>query len=70
MTMLADQDDEVHFSGVCVKHDYASGVTVLLLDANPHSCGIGTYPKAGEVLTPFSGAPGKRNVRGRRMKKV
>ena len=54
------------FLGVCVKHDDASRVTMLLLDANLHTCRLSTFPKAGEVLKPFRRAPRESNVRRRR----
>ena len=41
---------------------------MLLLDANLHAGGFGTFPQLGHVLEPFSRSPRERNVRRRRVK--
>ena len=53
-----------------MKHDHASGITVLLLDANLHPCGLGALFETSQVLEPFCRAPRKRNGRRRRVQEV
>jgi hypothetical protein len=53
-----------------VKHNQASGIAVLFLDANPHPRRFSTFPEFGEVLEPFARPPRERNVRGCRVKEV
>jgi hypothetical protein len=53
-----------------MKHDHASGIAMLLLNANPHARGLSSLPKFGEVPKPFTRAPRKWNVRRCRVKEV
>ena len=39
---------------VCMKHDHAGGITVLLVDLDVHACSLCTLAKFGEIPKPFT----------------
>ena len=60
---VGSQNDEIDFPGVCMKHDDAGGITVLLFDVHLYACRLCTFPKVGQVFEPLACARGKSNLR-------
>jgi hypothetical protein len=46
-----------------VKHDDASGITVLLFNPNRDACGFRTFAELCQIRKPFTRAPGEWKIR-------